>query len=289
MPKSSKRKHETRRANRDRRERLDELRRQQRANERRKNMMFAGAGTLVALGLIAGAVVPAYLHDKSNKAKQKVGYQASPTSAEKAADCLGVHNDPLSPAGDHIANKTIDYSKQKYGDTEGGTEALPPSGGPHNPVPLSDKDRFFSLDSHARPERAVHNLEHGYVVAWYDDQLPDADVEKLKTLAADPSLSELLVVPWYGSALPADKHVVLTSWARTERCGSVSDPVVRNFYNDHVNSSLAPEVGAGAMGADAYPPDTVNTSPTGSASATPGAQTSASVTTGGGDSKKKKK
>jgi len=177
VPKSSSRKHDTRRANRDRRQRIEELRKQQRASERRKNFLFAGAGIIVAVGLILAAVIPAYLHDKHQKEQAKKDtkvLQLKPTAAETAAGCTGVHQDPLSPAGQHIAT-AIDYSKEKYGDTEGGTPPIPPTGGKHNFVSLGDSQRFYPLSEKPRPERAVHNLEHGYVVVWYDSKLPTTD------------------------------------------------------------------------------------------------------------------
>jgi hypothetical protein len=273
VPKGSKKRNDARRVNRDRRQRLEELRRQQRAAERRKNFLFAGTAIAVAVILIAAAVIPAYLHDRAQKAKLKVGYTTKPTAAEMAAGCTGVHNDPVSPAANHVPNATIDYAKAKYGDTADGAQPLPPSGGAHNPVPLGDKVRFYPLSEKPRPERAVHNLEHGYVVAWYDSGLPAADVTKLQQLAKDPTLSGLLVVGWWQGPLPLGKHVVLTSWGRTERCSSVSVDVVKSFYTAHLNDKkLAPEVGSGAMGGDQFPADTVNTtpvSPSPSASASP--------------------
>jgi hypothetical protein len=273
VPKSSKNKHDTRRANRDRRQRLEEMRKQQRATERRKNFLFAGSAIAVAIILIGAAVIPTWLHDRAESKKKEVGYQAAPTSAEKAAGCDGVHNDPLSPAGDHTTDP-IDYATKQYGDTAGGTEPIPPSGGPHNGVPLPDTVRFYSIDSGARAERAVHNLEHGYVIGWYDAGLPAKDVDALKKLGADPSLSELLLVPWLDGDLPDGKHFVLTSWARTERCTSVSEDVVKSFYADHLNDGdLAPEVGSGAMGAEALPVDQLGG---GSASPSPSASASAS-------------
>ena len=257
MPKSSKGKHETRRANRDRRQRIEEMRKQQRAAERRKNFMFVGSAIVVALVLIAAAVIPAYIHDRNQKAKSKPGFQAKPTSAEKAAGCLGVHNDPLSPAGKHTED-AIDYNKEKYGDTRDGTPPIPPSGGRHNPVSLGDANRFYPLSEKTRPERAVHNLEHGYIVVWYDAKLPASEVTKLETMATSPRLSRLLVVGWTQGDLPANKHVVLTSWGRTDRCGKVSDAVVNSFYDDHLNAKLAPEAGAAAIGgADACKPSTL--------------------------------
>ena len=275
MPKSSTKRNDARRANKDRRARLEELRRQQRATERRKNFIFIGAGVFVALGLIAGAVIPAYLHDQAVARKSKAGYQAKPTAAEVAAGCTGVHNDPISAAAIHVT-APIDYTREKYGDTRGGTSPIPPSNGRHNPVSLGDTNRFYPLSEQPRPERAVHNLEHGYVVAWYDDKLPASQVTKLQALAASPSYSRLLVVGWSQGDLPAGKHLVLTSWGRTDRCGSESDDVVTSFYRSHVNSSIAPEAGLGPIsGADSIPAGTLPTvSPPPSASPSPSASTS---------------
>jgi hypothetical protein len=257
VPKSSNRKHETRKANRDRRQRIEEMRKQQRASERRKNFIFAGAASVVAIGLILAAVIPAYLHDKHKKDEAKKAtkvLQLKPTAAETAASCSGVHQDPISPAGQHVAT-AIDYSKQKYGDTEGGTPPIPPTGGEHNFVSLGDTTRFYPLSQKPRPERAVHNLEHGYIVAWYDSKLPASEVTKLQQMAKDPKLGRLLVVGWWQGDLPGNKHVVLTAWGRTDRCGTVSDDVVNNFYAKHLNASIAPEAGLGPIsGADSVPP-----------------------------------
>lgn len=276
MPKDSSRRNDTRRANKDRRARLEELRRQQKAAERRKNFLFVGSAIAVALILIGAAVIPAYLHDQANKKKQKVGYQAAPSKAEKAAGCDGVHNDPISPAAVHVTTP-IDYSKEKYGDTRGGTPPIPPSNGRHNPVSLGDTNRFYPLSQNPRPERAVHNLEHGYIVVWYDSKLPADQAAHLQELAAGGNLSRLLVVGWSQGDLPAGKHVVLTSWGRTDRCAKVSDDVINSFYKTHLNAPLAPEAGSPAIqGAENYPPSTLpgsspapSTSPTSKASPSP--------------------
>ena len=246
MPKSSSRRNDTRSANRDRRERLEEMRRQQRAAERRKNFLFVGSAIAVAVILILAAIIPTYLHDQSQKRKNEAGYQATPTAAEKSAGCLGVHNDPISKSALHVT-QAVDYTKEKYGDTRGGTPPIPPTSGRHNPLSLPDVDRFFPLKDKPRPERAVHNLEHGYIVAWYDSKLPADQVAHLQQLAAQGNYSRLLVVGWWQSDLPAGKHVVLTSWGRTDRCGSVSDSVVSSFYKAHLNSTVAPEAGSGPI------------------------------------------
>ena len=276
MPGSSSRKNDTRKANRDRRQRLEDLRRQQRAAERRKNFIFTGSAIFIAVALIAGAVIPTYIHDRNKKRKaaealkkQRQVVQLAPTAAETSAGCLGVHQDPLSSAAQHFTT-AIDYSAEKFGDTNGGTPPIPPSGGKHNPISLGDKSRFYPLSASPRPERAVHNLEHGYVVAWYDAKLPRTDVATLQNLAT--ILPRFLVVGWINGDLPAGKHLVLSSWGRTERCGTASQGVIRNFYSKHVDSNLAPEKGFPAIsGADSIPPSTL---PGANASASPSAPAS---------------
>ena len=265
MPKNSNRRNDVRKANRDRRARLDEMRRQQRAVERRKNIITFGSAILVALALVGTAVGLAWHKNqaadaKKNrvanqlKAEKKVGHQSKPTSAEAKDGCLGVHTDPLSPAAQHIPTP-IDYTAEKFGDTAAGTPPIPPSGGKHNAVSLGDKvTRYYPLDQKPRPERAVHNLEHGYVVVWYDSKLPADQVQKLQAMAKDPTMSRLLVVGWWQSDLPLDKHVVMTSWSKTERCGTIDSNVVRNFYTVHVNAPQAPEASLPAIsGADNLP------------------------------------
>src|SRR3954464_8403932 len=274
VPKSASRKNDTRKANRDRRQRLEELRSQQRAAERRKNFIFTGSAIFIAVALIAGAVIPTYLHDRAKKAKEKPGHQFAPTAAERTAGCLGVHNDALSASGLHVTTP-IDYSKEKYGDTRGGTPPIPPSGGRHTSISLGDKTRFYPLADKPRAERAVHNLEHGYVVAWYDAKLPAADVKTLQTLAT--TLPRFLAVGGSAGDLPGDKHVVLTSWGRTERCGTANADVIRSFTSAHVDASIAPEKGFPPIsGADNYPAGVLPGASAPSASASPSPSPSAS-------------
>jgi hypothetical protein len=264
VPKNSNRRDDVRRANKDRRARLEEMRRQQRSVERRKNMLTFGSAITVALLLVGTAVLLAYNKAQANdakknrvtnqlKAEKKVGHQSKPTAAEAKDGCLGVHTDPLSGAGKHLPTP-IDYTQEKYGDTADGTPPIPPTGGSHNAVSLGDKVRFYPLADQPRPERAVHNLEHGYIVIWYDSKLPAGQVAQLQAMTSDPSMGRLLVVGWWQSDLPSDKHVVMTSWGKTDRCSTIDPVVARNFYTVHVNAPQAPEAGLPAIqGADQLP------------------------------------
>jgi len=226
--------------NRDRRARLEELKAAQRRAQRRKTVLFWIGGLGAGAAIIGLAVGQQLLHKAAKNRAASAGYTAPVSAAEKAAGCTGVHNDPISPASQHYTTP-IDYSHEKYGDTAGGTAPIPPSGGKHDPISLGDTVRFYPLSQQPRPERAVHNLEHGYVDLWYDSRVPTSQVAELATIAADPSMPRLLVVGWVEGNLPAGKPVVLTSWGRTERCSSVSASVVHAFYTAHVDATFAPE------------------------------------------------
>ena len=78
-----------------------------------------------------------------------------------------------------------------------------------------------------RPERAVGNLNHGYIVIWYDAKLPAADVKILQSASAGNTRT--LVVPWTRNVFSGNQHVVLTAWDRTQRCTKSSAKVISAF------------------------------------------------------------
>lgn len=227
----------------DRRAQLEALKRQQRAAERRKTVLAILSGVLVAGLLIAIPVVQGITQRAAKKRVAAVGYVTKPTSAQRKADCTGVRND-RQVSRDHTG-KTVTY-----------TGELPPSSGPHNPDPLPASIHFYARTDRPVIERAVHSLEHGFVIGWYDAELPTAQVAALKKVAA-ASAGQFIAVPWDRSTFTGNRHFVLTAWERTMRCGQVSAPVVSAFLTKYSNKT-APEPGAG--GGSLTPP--AGTSPT---------------------------
>ncbi|MDQ6692357.1 MAG: DUF3105 domain-containing protein, partial [Candidatus Dormibacteraeota bacterium] len=77
----------------------------------------------------------------------------------------------------------------------------PATSGPHYPVPLPPQPAVFT--SEVPEARAVHNLEHGYVVVYFQsegaDSLPAASLEALRS--AVPGERRTLLAPYH--ALPA--------------------------------------------------------------------------------------
>lgn len=94
-------------------------------------------------------------------------------------------------------------------------------------------------------ERAlVHNLEHGYIVAYYDEGAEQAQVDDLKTYAQtqiDGSFPKVIVAPWDGD-LPEDANFAYTAWGFRQMCSEFDQDVYEVFTRKHhSNEGIAPE------------------------------------------------
>ncbi len=210
----------------ERNARLDTLRREQRRQERRRSLLIYGTGGLVAVALLAGIIVYALVDNRAKDESRSVGHVTTASAAATATGCTGVVND-ASRGSTHVAtNQTVNY------------EVAPPSSGNHDSSPLPDAYRFYERIPNLRIERAVHNLEHGFVIGWYDPKLPDDQVTALRT-AADAAGNRFIAVPWERGEFADNKHFVLTAWDRTQRCATVSESAIKDFVKTYANPSLA--------------------------------------------------
>ena len=94
----------------------------------------------------------------------------------------------------------------------------------------------------------VHNLEHGYVNFFYDDDADAAQVEDLRTYAQgqiDGDRPKIVVAP-YGEALPGEANFATVAWDRRQLCGQFDVDVATAFLDQHYNSASAPERFIGA-------------------------------------------
>jgi hypothetical protein len=94
----------------------------------------------------------------------------------------------------------------------------PPTGGNHNPVPLTCG--FY--DQQPPDEFAVHSLEHGAVWITFDPKTPAADMRTLENFA---NQDHVLVTPYAGM-----------------------DPRIAQFVHDFANGPQAPERGGACRG-----------------------------------------
>lgn len=210
----------------DRRERVEAMRREQQRKERRSSFLIYGIGSFLAVAVLLAAVIPSILQARSRSEQRSVGYVKAASSAAGTAGCTGVRND-VQISRDHT-EAAVDY--QKLLADKG--EQVPPSSGPHDQNPLPESIHFYQRADKPKVERAVHNLEHGFIVVWYDSALPQDQVTKLQDVSNQAG-GRFIAVPWDRSVFPDGRHVVLTAWDRTQRCNTVNPDVVASFIKTY--------------------------------------------------------
>jgi hypothetical protein len=112
----------------------------------------------------------------------------------------------------------------------------PPASGPHDQTPLD----AGIYDTPPDPYRAIHSLEHGAVIVWYQAGLSSSALQKIRDFYRLPANSDHVIVapynyPQQGSAgqLPAGKDMVLVAWHRYQECGDPTLAVVQTFVKSY--------------------------------------------------------
>lgn len=121
----------------------------------------------------------------------------------------------------------------------------PPTSGPHAP-PIGAG--FY--DEAPPDENLVHNLEHGYVILWYNcTGLDETGCQTLKTQIRDvmdrakpvvigTDVKKLIAVP----RPSMEARIALTSWGRIDKLTTFNETEIMEFVRDFRNQ--APEPGA---------------------------------------------
>jgi hypothetical protein len=121
---------------------------------------------------------------------------------------------------------------------------VPPSSGEHFVQPEYPARAFYTAADRPALESLVHNLEHGYTIAWYTSATPQPQVDELKRLADlarkdDNTAGKFIVSAWDDArgAFPAGRTVALSHWGANngyrQLCGAVSGAVVKSFVAAH--------------------------------------------------------
>jgi hypothetical protein len=127
----------------------------------------------------------------------------------------------------------------------------PATSGYHDPVPLPPNPKV-----HAEPlveTRAVHNLEHAYVIVYYrvggPDALPQTTVDALAGYVR--SQSRMLMAPY--PDLPKGVALALAAWNKLQTCPSSvaageALTITQGFVAAFKGTSNAPEPPRGLVG-----------------------------------------
>ncbi len=127
-------------------------------------------------------------------------------------------------------------------DSDPGTyNSDPPTSGLHYAEEANAE--FFDTNIYKFPAGyLVHNLEHGYVIFWYNCGLLDEAgctslKEQIKTTMKDLGGRKLIAYPWPSLDVP----LVLTSWGRLEKFESFDADKAKAFYRANLNKAPEPD------------------------------------------------
>ena len=126
-------------------------------------------------------------------------------------------------------------------DSDPGTyNSDPPTSGPH--YPEEAQAGFHETNNYQYPAGyLVHNLEHGYVIFWYNCSLLDeaacADLkDQIKSVLDEFNNVKVIAYPWDSIDVP----VAMTSWGRSLKMESFDPEQARAFYKTNLNKSPEP-------------------------------------------------
>ncbi|MEV7685248.1 DUF3105 domain-containing protein [Streptomyces bungoensis] len=214
-------------SNAARKARIEEMRRADRARERRNRVLVIAASVVVVAGLVVGGVV---LVDKQSGSKDSAASgdgKGSGDSGHFVTGKDGVKTWSGKLSRTHVTT-SVSYPMH------------PPVGGNHNPVWLNCNGDVYTAP--VRDENAVHALEHGAVWVTYTDKAKKADVDALAAKVKKTPYS--LMSPYTNQSDP----LVLSAWGHQVSVKSASDPEVNKFFAAYVQGPQTPEPGASCTG-----------------------------------------
>ncbi|MEV1067701.1 DUF3105 domain-containing protein [Streptomyces sp. NPDC050263] len=197
-----------------RKARIEEMRRAERARDRRARIIAITLGTVVVGGLAGWGAYA--VNNADEKSEQRAAAAKEPVSGEKTWSAKKLTRN-------HVQGQ-VDYPMN------------PPVGGDHSQA-------WMTCDGTVYPkaianENAVHSLEHGAVWVTYNSKAAEADVKALGDKVARTP---------YTLMSPAEDQsgtITLSAWGRQLTVDKASDPRVEQFLTKYVQGPQTPEPGA---------------------------------------------
>jgi len=227
----------------NRRDRLASFEKARKSEQRRRTIILFAVCIVVAAALLA---YPVYLVAKDSKVTA-AGLAAIGTPLADAG-CDPVAENAATGNQEHVTEGTkVEYAQS------------PPDSGKHYPSPATFTRHFYTPDDRPALETLVHNLEHGYTLAWYRADAPDDEIATLRSVAGtfgsdtyDPT-QKFIAAPYSATdgTFPEGKDVVLARWTANpaapsdqaqqkgveQGCAKVSGPAIADFMAKYPYSS----------------------------------------------------
>ncbi|GHC66337.1 DUF3105 domain-containing protein [Streptomyces flavofungini] len=206
----------------ERKARIEEMRRAERARERRNSVLTIALSTVIVAALGVGGY---FLISQADDGDEESG---------KAGDAKAVAKFTTTSDGERV------WDAKKLGRTHVGGKVnypvTPPVGGNHNQVWMNCNGDVYTKE--LPNENAVHSLEHGAVWVTYNDEAKPADLKKLE--------AKVKKTP-YSLMSPVKKQkdpILLSAWGHQRVVKGADDSKVNTFFSTYVQGKQTPEPGA---------------------------------------------
>ena len=168
----------------------------------RRALTTAGLIALVA-ALIAGYL----LYDRRQDAELREALTSGSCEVDRESD-------RTAPQGqNHVPNPSYRVN--------------PPAGGDH--LPSAARAGVYSGQQVPTDGLLVHSLEHGYVIAWYEPDLPADQLAELKEFQAAHE-DDVIVAERPGMPVP----VAATAWGQRLLCERVEPEALQRFADEYI-------------------------------------------------------
>ncbi|WP_326591156.1 DUF3105 domain-containing protein [Streptomyces sp. NBC_01294] len=198
--------------------RIAEMRRAEKARDRRNKAIAITASSAIVVGLVGfGAWV--LIDQKQDEQRKKEAVETArknPVSGEQTWDAKNLGRN-------HVETPV------KY-------EMNPPVGGDHHPRWMNCNGDVYK---NPVPEvNAVHSLEHGAVWVTYNEKAAKAEVDKLAATVGKTPYTLMSPVKEQAGA------IMLSAWGKQLTVDTADDPRVAQFFTKYVQGQQTPEPGA---------------------------------------------
>jgi len=128
----------------------------------------------------------------------------------------------------------------EVGSDPGTYNSDPPTSGPH--YAEEAQAGFYETNIYEYPAGyLVHNLEHGYIIFWYNcgllDEAACGDLKsEIESIMDEFNNVKVIAYPWDSIDVP----VVMTSWGRLLKMETFDAAQARAFYKSNLNKSPEP-------------------------------------------------
>lgn len=202
---------------------------------RRQRIRKTAATVVVAVVALVAIGFAGFMWQRSPAEESAVF--AGESEAAQAAGCRAV-TQPPNLGADHFGGQAAELESSPPSEIY---DHRPATSGSHLPVVAATG----AYDRHVDERLLLHNLEHGYVVAWYSPELGEQQRGALLEWGRSAVEDEPhLIVAQYPEPLPDGGQIAYVAWGQRQLCDDFSAEVAGAFLDRFANAE-GPEPGAG--------------------------------------------